>query len=151
MSVKKSGGFALLAIMLVFLSFTAGFFVGRNFSGSQVSTQVLVSVQGTVSNTVQDEASSQHPASSETGAEAAVTTGANTAVSTQSTAGLININTANLSDLQTLPGIGAVIGQRIIDYRTENGPFTSVYDLINVKGIGEKRLEQMLPYVTIGG
>ena len=62
----------------------------------------------------------------------------------------ININTADLQRLEELPGVGPVIAQRILDYRQLNGPFAQVEDLLQVKGIGEKTLEKILPYIFIG-
>lgn len=61
----------------------------------------------------------------------------------------ININTAPLSELDRIPGVGPVIAQRIIDYRTENGLFTSPEDIQNVPGIGAKTYEKMAAYITI--
>ncbi|HKN48979.1 MAG TPA: ComEA family DNA-binding protein, partial [Actinomycetota bacterium] len=63
--------------------------------------------------------------------------------------GLVNINTATLDQLETLPGIGPALGQRIVDYRTQHGPFHSVEDLLNVSGIGEKRLADIKSKVTV--
>ncbi len=62
---------------------------------------------------------------------------------------LIDINTATCEELQTLNGIGPVLAQRIIDYRTEHGPFTSVDELLNVKGIGEAALNKFRDWVTV--
>ncbi len=56
---------------------------------------------------------------------------------------LININRADVEMLTMLDGIGDVIGERIVEYRKENGEFESVDELIEVKGIGEKTLEKI--------
>ncbi|HIQ67031.1 MAG TPA: helix-hairpin-helix domain-containing protein [Candidatus Faecousia intestinavium] len=63
----------------------------------------------------------------------------------------LDINQADSEALQALPGIGEVLAGRIIAYRDENGPFSSPDQLMNVEGIGEKRLEAILDYITIGG
>ncbi len=62
---------------------------------------------------------------------------------------IININTAGLAELQTLDGIGPTYAGRIIEYREANGGFKTIEELINIKGIGEKRLEAIRPYVTL--
>ena len=62
---------------------------------------------------------------------------------------MIDINSATLYDLVQLPGIGKVTALNIIDYRTVHGPFRSVDELIEVKGIGEKKLEMLKQYVNI--
>ncbi len=64
--------------------------------------------------------------------------------------GKININTATAAELTALPGIGEVKAQRIVDYREENGAFVSVEQLTDVNGIGEKTLEKLRDYVTVG-
>ena len=61
---------------------------------------------------------------------------------------LLNINTATVEELQTLPNIGETTAQRIVDYRTQHGNFTSVDALQNVKGIGAKTLEKLRPFVN---
>jgi competence protein ComEA len=61
----------------------------------------------------------------------------------------VNINTASAVELEALPGVGEVIAQRIVDYRTANGPFGSVDDLLDVSGIGEVTLEDIRDLVTV--
>jgi competence protein ComEA len=60
----------------------------------------------------------------------------------------INLNTATSKQLQTVPGIGPVTAQRIIDYRRTHGRFSTVDDLIAVKGIGQKTLEEIRVHVV---
>ena len=64
-------------------------------------------------------------------------------------AGLINVNAAMATELEELPGVGEVIAQAIVDYRTENGPFTSVDQLVDVSGIGDATLENIRELVTV--
>jgi len=63
--------------------------------------------------------------------------------------GLINVNTATATELEELPGVGEVIAQAIVDYRTENGPFASVDQLLDVSGIGDATLENLRDLVTV--
>lgn len=63
----------------------------------------------------------------------------------------LDINTATMVQLMELPGIGEVIAERIIAFRTINGPFSTVDQLLNVEGIGTAKLEQIETYICIGG
>jgi competence protein ComEA len=63
---------------------------------------------------------------------------------------LININTATLEELNSLPGIGPVLAQSIIDYRDENGDFLSIEEIMNVSGIGESTFEAIQDLITVG-
>ncbi|MGG0657579.1 helix-hairpin-helix domain-containing protein [Rummeliibacillus pycnus] len=62
---------------------------------------------------------------------------------------LVNINTADESGLTTLNGVGPSKAQAIIAYRTENGPFKTIEDIKNVKGIGEKTFESLKDFLTV--
>lgn len=62
---------------------------------------------------------------------------------------MVNINTAGQSELETLPGVGPVTAQAILQWRSDNGAFTSVDELLEVSGIGDATLAKIAPYVTL--
>ena len=62
--------------------------------------------------------------------------------------GTVSLNAADPATLETLPGVGPVLAQRIVEWRTAHGGFTSVDELTEVSGIGEKTFEQLRPLVT---
>lgn len=63
--------------------------------------------------------------------------------------GKININTASKEELDLLPGIGEAKAQAIIDYREANGPFTSLEELMEVKGIGKATFDGLKDFITL--
>jgi len=64
---------------------------------------------------------------------------------------LIDLNTASVEDLESLPGIGPVLAQRIVQYREEHGPYRSVDDLAHVRGISPRMVDELRGLVTAGG
>jgi competence protein ComEA len=84
------------------------------------------------------------------GASAAVGGGATSAGDAAGgAAGPIDLNTATLSELDALPGVGPVLAQRILDWRTQHGQFASVDQLSDVPGIGDARLAQLRDLVRV--
>lgn len=61
----------------------------------------------------------------------------------------VNINTANQSELETLPGVGSAIAQKIIDYRTKNGKFETIEDLQKVNGIGDVKYDELKENICV--
>jgi len=129
--MKKPQISLFLTITAVFLAFTLGFFLGRNPSSGTVSISVPPAVQ-------------TMPAETTSAPTEAVE-------ETQAVTFPIDINAASEAEFQALPGIGEVLAQRIVAYRQEHGPFHAVEELLNVEGIGEKRIAQILDLITIGG
>ena len=63
----------------------------------------------------------------------------------------VNINQATAEQIANLPRVGQKAAQRVVDYRKAHGPFARPEDLMEVKGFGEKRFEQLKPYIAVSG
>jgi competence protein ComEA len=63
--------------------------------------------------------------------------------------GKVNLNTATTEQLETLPRVGPAMAQRILDWREQNGRFTSVEDLLSITGVGDKTFEALKDLVTV--
>lgn len=123
--MKKPHIPVLLVATCIFSAFLGGLFVGQNLNRTPVQISALPEqVQQT------QPAEQTLPAATE--------------------AQILNINTATVEQLDTLPGIGPVLAQRIVDYRTACGPYQDVGELTNVEGIGLKKLEAIWDLITIG-
>ena len=75
--------------------------------------------------------------------------GVASATNSPSASGIVNINRASETELDALPGVGPSTARAIVDYRSVNGPFGSVEDLLNVKGIGPAKFEAMRKLVGV--
>ena len=115
----------LILLTGLFPAFIVGFFAGRNIN--------------------------REPLHIEYAPKAAVTSSSTATETSPTESAIVNINTATSEQLQTLPNIGPKIAAQIIAYRDEHGIFESVGELMNIPGIGEKKLEAIWDMVTTGG
>ena len=141
--MKKQKIPILVLITCIFAAFVFGFFAGRNLNRTPVQIRTISPAPETTAAAIEE--NPFESAAPETESESRENAGSGDSVSFP-----ININTATSAQLENLPGIGPVIAQRIVDYRNAYGPYTSPGHLINVSGIGEKRLAAIWDYITIG-
>lgn len=145
--MKKAGSNILVIVTLIFTSLLCGFYIGRNFDRDVLTVSALRISTASLPDPTEAAVTEVSAANAPTQAPSEEPT--TEPVSTADA--IVNINTASKQLLDALPGIGEVIAQRIIDYREENGPFESIEELLNVSGIGEKKLEELREFVTVGG
>ena len=128
--MKKQAVWLMLFITAIFVAFTAGFFTGRNVSHGPVQISMVEPTEAELT------------APSETEENICFTLEQIVP---------LDLNTATREELMELPGIGEVTADRILAYRRDHGSFSSVEELLNVSGIGPKKLEALLEYVIAGG
>lgn len=120
--MKKPKISPLYVLTFAFIIFLTGFFLIRNYGRSPVQVSVIPKQEQTTALSSSD---LENP--------------------------LVDINTATREELTTLPGIGEVLADRIIEYRITHGPFEVFEQLLNVEGIGSGKLIAILNLITIGG
>ena len=123
--MKKSTAIIPLIITALFVSFTLGLYVGRNFNRSEIQTSRFWMNEPKLSDMLPPVSTHSHFP--------------------------VNINTADFDELRTIPGIGEVLAQRILNYRESNGLFRHAEDLLEVDGMGPQTFENILDYITTGG
>ena len=107
----------LLAVTALFVTFTLAFFIGRSSVHAQITTE-----------RAPETLARELPAAESAPAEEAQK---------------LELNRATQAELEALPGIGPVLAERIVAWRSANGPFVSVEQIMDVEGIGEKKLDEL--------
>ena len=145
---------AVILLLIVALGISLALLVQQSMNMAMLSQPTAMQTTGgsagdqtMPSQNTTDEKRTANPESDTTQSPHMQTDGSDAGASTH---GLINLNTATAEELQSIKGIGPVTAQRIIDHRTAIGGYTSVDQLLDVKGIGSKTLETMRGQVTVG-
>ncbi len=123
--MKKHGAVLLAVVTFSFAAFILGLFLGRSQRREAVTVSVskeLYTLPPVTTSVPETTEAIQYP---------------------------LDLNSAAAEALQSLPGIGEVLSQRIVDYREEHGPFTDTEQLMNVYGIGQQLYESIQGYITV--
>lgn len=113
---------ALLAVTALFVTFTLAFFIGRASVHAQITTE-----------RAPEALVRELPAAEDAPAPVQK----------------LELNRATLEELEALPGIGQVLAERIIDWRSANGPFISAEQIMDVEGIGEKKYAEICDKIYV--
>ena len=144
----------LLAISLFFLALTGGIAIGQRMTGGELrittaNASVAQSSELTGGNRPTAAPPSDEPAAPTKAALPSETTTPSETAAPSASGARIDLNSAAKETLMTLPGIGEVLAQRIVDYRAAHGAFRSVSELMQIEGIGEKRYNAILEFITV--
>lgn len=130
---------AILVAVVVLAAAVIGYIIKNQAEASEFT----YSIGGTVSERIKETISLQNELLGESN------TSSNNSTANGETQSVVNINTATKAELMTLTGIGEVKAKAIIDYRNENGNFSSTEEIMNVSGIGEKIYEKIKNRITV--
>lgn len=133
-----------LAVICVVTIMVVGTLSSRLFPRSYLHEHISAEQLGKILDSLDIQESRQN--ASLVAAEPDIETAPHRNKARQGPIGKVNINTANAAALERIPGIGPAMAQRIIEHR-QRSKFHTPEDLIDVKGIGEKKLDKMRPYV----
>lgn len=125
--MQKKVSLAIYCVLLLLCIFSLGYLIGVNHTSADV--RVVTAEPSTIQRKETLQEVEEIPETQE----------------------IVNINTAARSVLETLPGIGPELAERIIVYRQENNGFAAVEQIMNVQGIGQKRYETLKDLITVGG
>ena len=123
----KKAALVMVIVTLLFCAFSVGYFLGRSTGKTVIQLSTIATAPPT-----EEPSDLTNP-------------------TTETHAFPLNINTATAQELTLLPGIGETLASRIVSYRDTHGSFETLAELLNVEGLGEKKLETILDYITIGG
>ena len=126
----------LVILTCVFAAFLGGFHIGRKMNRSPVHIYQITPAANSQPQALEEAEDADE--------EEEVTEETETGVVFP-----LNINTATIPELDELPGIGPVLAQRIIDYRTTYGKYKAVEELLKVNGIGDAKLMEIMDLITV--